>query len=251
MKKSVSLLLLLIMLMVGSACAPNAAEVQTPALESSSPTLLPTAPAALEPTAELTEPQVTKTAVSETGSDEQNQTVVYKIVPGESRVTYEVGETFINQNNRFAVAVGVTTEVRGEVYANLSNPPESSIGVIEVDISQFKSDSSRRDGVIRNQWLESARYPIARFEPLRVEGLPQSYSEATPYVFRVIGNLTVKNVTREVTFDITAQLSGDTLTGEATTTLLMSDFGVGPISILGVLNTEDEVKLAFDFVARP
>jgi|YNPMSStandDraft_1061717.scaffolds.fasta_scaffold00280_18 polyisoprenoid-binding protein YceI len=251
MKKSVSILFLLLVMMVGSACAPNAAEVSTPTLESSSPTPLPTMPATPEPTVELAESQVTETTVDETGSGEQNQTVIYKIVPGESRVTYEVGETFINQNNRFAVAVGVTTEVRGEVYANLSNPPESSIGVIEVDISQFKSDSSRRDGVIRNQWLESARYPIARFEPLRVEGLPQSYSEATPYAFRVIGNLTVKDVTREVAFDITAQLSGDTLTGTATTTLLMSDFGVGPISILGVLNTEDEVKLTFDFVARP
>lgn len=105
--------------------------------------------------------------------------------------------------------------------------------------------------MIRNQWLESARYPIARFEPLRIEGLPEAYSEATPYAFRVIGNLTVKDVTREVAFDITAQLNGETLTGKATTTILMSDFGVGPISILGVLNTEDEVKLTFDFVARP
>lgn len=251
MKKSIPLAFVLLMLMVVSACAPSAAEVQTPTVESSSPTLMPTAPATPEPTVEITDSQLTETPVGETGNGEQNQTVVFKIIPGESRVTYEVGETFINQNNRFAVAVGVTTEVRGEVYANLSNPPESSIGVIEVDISQFKSDSSRRDGVIRNQWLESARYPIARFEPLRVEGLPQSYSEATPYTFRVIGNLTVKDVTREVAFDITAQLSGDTLTGKATTTLLMSDFGVGPISILGVLNTEDEVKLTFDFVARP
>lgn len=250
MKKSIPLVFVLLVLMVVSACAPSAAEVQTPTVESSSPTLMPTAPATPEPTVEITDPQLTETPVGETGNGEQNQTVVFKIVPGESRVTYEVGETFINQNNRFAVAVGVTTEVRGEVYANLSNPPESSIGVIEVDISQFKSDSSRRDGVIRNQWLESARYPIARFEPLRVEGLPQSYSEATPYAFRVIGNLTVKDVTHEVAFDITAQLSGDTLTGKATTTLLMSDFGVGPISILGVLNTEDEVKLTFDFVAR-
>jgi polyisoprenoid-binding protein YceI len=251
MKKSIPLVFVLLVLMVVSACAPSAAEVQTPTVESSSPTLMPTALATPEPTVEITDSQLTETPVGETGNGGQNQTVVFKLVPGESRVTYEVGETFINQNNRFAVAVGVTTEVRGEVYANLSNPPESSIGVIEVDISQFKSDSSRRDGVIRNQWLESARYPIARFEPLRVEGLPQSYSEATPYAFRVIGNLTVKDVTREVAFDITAQLSGDTLTGKATTTLLMSDFGVGPISILGVLNTEDEVKLTFDFVARP
>jgi hypothetical protein len=31
----------------------------------------------------------------------------------------------------------------------------------------------------------------------------------------------------------------------------MSDFKIGPISIGGVLNTEDAVKIRFDFVARP
>jgi hypothetical protein len=30
----------------------------------------------------------------------------------------------------------------------------------------------------------------------------------------------------------------------------MSDFGFGPISIGGILNTEDEVKVKFVFVAR-
>jgi hypothetical protein len=41
------------------------------------------------------------------------------------------------------------------------------------------------------------------------------------------------------------------LVGEATTTILMSDFGVGPISVLGILNTEDEVKLTIELTARP
>jgi len=43
---------------------------------------------------------------------------------------------------------------------------------------------------------------------------------------------------------------GDSITGEASTVILMSDFGFGPISIGGILNTEDEVKLNFIFVAR-
>lgn len=250
MQKQVSLWFVLLILIL-AACAPNPAPQQNPTTESTLPAVVSTESPAPEPTAVTADPLPTETSQAEPAGGEQVETRVFKIVPGESRVTYEVGETFINQNNRFAIAVGVTSEVRGEVYANLTNPPESSIGVIEVDISQFRSDSSRRDGVIRNQWLESARFPIARFEPLRIEGLPEAYSEATPYAFRVIGNLTVKDVTREVAFDITAQLDGETLTGKATTTILMSDFGVGPISILGVLNTEDEVKLTFDFVARP
>jgi hypothetical protein len=50
---------------------------------------------------------------------------------------------------------------------------------------------------------------------------------------------------------VTAALRGDTLTGKATTTILLSQFGVGPISILSVLKTEDEAKITLEFVARP
>jgi len=31
----------------------------------------------------------------------------------------------------------------------------------------------------------------------------------------------------------------------------MSDFGFGPIQMAGVLGTENEVKINFEFVARP
>jgi len=41
------------------------------------------------------------------------------------------------------------------------------------------------------------------------------------------------------------------MSGEASTIILMSDFGVGPISILGILETEDEVKINFSFAANP
>ena len=61
----------------------------------------------------------------------------------------------------------------------------------------------------------------------------------------------MREITQPVTFDVTVSGTQNELTGEAGTTILMSDFGVGPISIAGILNTEDEVKRSFTFVARP
>jgi polyisoprenoid-binding protein YceI len=175
----------------------------------------------------------------------------YKIVPGESKVTYEVGETFLNQNNRFNLAKGVTTQVSGQIIGDKGNPASASMGEFQIDISQFKSDSDRRDGYIRNNGLESSKYPMAKFVPTKIETLPASYQEGTDTVIKVTGDLTIKQTTKPVTWDVTTKLVGDTLTGKATTELLMSDFKVGPISILGLLNTEDKVKLTFDFVAKP
>ena len=175
---------------------------------------------------------------------------VFTIIPGESSVTYEVGEVFINQDNAFNMAVGITPAISGEVFVDRENPQNSSIGPVTVDISQFTSDSQRRDNAIRERFLESAQFPNAVFNPTGIQGLPGSYQEGEPISFQVTGDLTVRDVTRPVTFDVTFVGDGNTMTGEATTLILMSDFGFGPISIAGILNTEDEVNVKLAFVAR-
>ncbi len=242
MKKTFIALTVLILLL--SACSPSptpqptatqaAAEMVPEA--TATPTQLPTA----------TEAQV---IVPETGSE--SELLLLTIDPEQSRVTYEVGETFINDNNRFQVAVGVTNTIEGEVYANPTNPPLSQIGTITINIRDFQSDSSRRDNVIRGQWLESEKYPLATFVPTEITNLPETYSPGETYSFTVTGELTVREITQTVSFEVTASYTGDVLSGNASTTILMSDFNVGPISIMGILNTEDEVKINFDFVAKP
>ena len=175
----------------------------------------------------------------------------YKIIPGESQLQYEVGEVFLNQDNRFNMAVGITTQVSGEITGDSQNPQEISFGTFTADISQFTSDSDRRDNAIQNRFLESARYPEVNFTITQVNGLPETYQEGEEIALQIVGDLTVRDVTKPTTFDAVVMLEGDTLSGEASTTILMSDFGFGPISIAGILNTEDEVKVTLNFVARP
>jgi polyisoprenoid-binding protein YceI len=215
----------------------------------------PTA-APVEPTptlVEVTQPpeQASPTQPDPPQPQAEASLTIYKIVPGESTVTYEVGETFFNQNNRFNLAVGVTPQVTGDIQVDTANPQNSKIGEVQVDVSQFKSDSGRRDGAIRSRFLQSATYPIATFTPTSFEGLPDTYTEGQEITFKVTGDLTIKEATKPVTFDVTVKLEGGTLTGTATTTILMSDFGVGPIELAGMLGTEDQVKLTMAFVARP
>jgi polyisoprenoid-binding protein YceI len=147
--------------------------------------------------------------------------------------------------------VGVTTDISGSVEIDTSNPAGSKVGTITVDISKLKSDSGSRDNTIRGRFLESTRFPTATFTSTAIEGLPSTYTEGQQISFKVTGDLTVHEITKPVTFDVTATLSSGSLTGTATATILMSDFGIGPIKMAGILGTEDEVKLTFNFVARP
>jgi polyisoprenoid-binding protein YceI len=193
----------------------------------------------------------TSTQAGDSTPASSGNNVVYKIVPGESVVTYEVGETFFNQNNRFALAIGTTTDINGEITIDEVNPQNSSIGPITIDVSKFTSDSSRRDRTIRDRFLQSSQYPIATFVPTAIEGLPGSYTPGQELSFKVTGDLTVKETTKPVTFDVTAKIVDGDLIGTATTTISLNEFGVGPVEIAGMLKTEDEAKLTLALVARP
>jgi polyisoprenoid-binding protein YceI len=178
-------------------------------------------------------------------------TLRYVIVPEETKVVYHVNEVFFREGNRFNVAVGTTSAVRGEIMIDRANPRNSRIGPFIVDISQFKSDSARRDNAIRERWLESARYPHAEFTPTAVEGLPVSYADGREIELVVRGNLKVREVVRSTTFAAKVKLEANTLTGNATTTIKMKDFGFDPPSILGILRTEDEARVEIRLVAKP
>ncbi len=175
----------------------------------------------------------------------------FVIVPGESQVIYRVGETLIRESNRFNVAVGVTGAVRGEVMIDRANPRASRVGPILVDISQFRSNSPRRDNAIRAQWLESARFPTAEFTPAGIDGLPAQYADGRDISVRIAGNLKIRDVVKPATFAATLRLSGQQLSGTATTKILMTDFGFDPPAIFGILRAQNEVEIEFHFMARP
>lgn len=175
----------------------------------------------------------------------------YVVVPAESQVVYHVNEVFFREGNRFNVAVGTTQSVRGEILIDRANPRNSRIGPFVVDISRFKSDSARRDNAIRERWLESSRFPNAEFTPTAVDGLPASYTEGREIELQVTGNLKVREVIRPVTFAAKVKLDAHALTGSATTTIKMRDFGFDPPSILGILRTEDEARIELRLVAKP
>ena len=173
----------------------------------------------------------------------------YQIDPEASEVRYEVGETFFN-NNTFAIAVGRTSGLAGEVLVDFENPSNSQVGEIVVNVSQFTSDENRRDNFIRRSGLESSIYPEARFVPNEIQGLPETVAVGDQLSLNILGDLTIKETTQPSTWDVTLTVEEDRLVGSATTQILMSDFGVGPIQI-PTLATEDEVNLFFDFVLVP
>ncbi len=227
--------------------APTVADA-APTAADAAPTTASAAPTAADaaPTTASAAPTTAATAAS--GGD---TVLTYAIVPEESQVSYAVGEVFINRNNQYNLAIGITQEISGSITLDRSAPRNSTVGPISIDISAFTSDSERRDNAIRGNWLESARFPIATFTPTQIEGLPETYTDGEELTLQITGDLLIRDVTKPVTFEVTGKIENETMSGTATTTIKMSDFGVEPPNILNVLRSEDDVKIEFKFVARP
>ena len=173
----------------------------------------------------------------------------YTIVPDASTARYKVDETFFGRG--LSTAVGTTSGISGDFYLDRQRVSASRIDTITVDISKLASDSSQRDNRIRRSWLESSTYPTATFVTRRLEGLSDTpYAEGQELTFTIVGDLTIRDVTRKVTWDARGQIVGDTFTGTATTQFNMTDFGFDPPEIAGVLKAENGVILELAIEAR-
>ncbi len=64
------------------------------------------------------------------------------------------------------------------------------------------------------------------------------------------GDLTVREVTNSVVFDVTATLNGDMITGIATSEFLMSSFGVDPPRMTNLFTVGDNTVIRVEFVAQ-
>jgi polyisoprenoid-binding protein YceI len=175
---------------------------------------------------------------------------LFKIDPAHSEASYSVQETIL-QTIEGRKVVGKTKGISGTFLFDSANPSNSQLGKITIDVEHLTSDSNLRDDRIRTSFLESSNYPEAVFIPEKLVNFPEKLGPNRSYAFQIEGYLTAKQTTAKTTWSATISMQGNNLVGTASTTIYMSTFGVGPISVAGLLETKDEMKLAIDFVAIP
>ena len=146
--------------------------------------------------------------------------------------------------------VGLTDQVSGQLTLDFSGAPQITSGEFQVDISTLKSDQNRRDNRIRTEWLQSATFPVASFKATGLQNAPASYTEGEEVTFQLAGDLTVREITQPVVFDVKATLQGDTITGTATTAFLMSQFGVDPPAMGNMFTVGDNTVVTLTLVAK-
>lgn len=127
-----------------------------------------------------------------------------------------------------------TTAVTAQL--SMGDTPESITGTVTVAVTGLASDNTDRDEHM-HEAIASKSFPEATYTFTSVTANDQGYA--------IEGTMTLHGVSKPVTLQATLTDSGDTLAMKGSGTILMSDFGIEPPTLL-FLTVRDQVDLAFD-----
>ncbi len=191
----------------------------------------------------VTLPEVNVTDNTGTGATATSSAQTWTLSKGSAK--FETDETL--RGNPFHV-VGETSSIGGDISFDAATGALS--GLIRVDGSTIKTDSTQRDGAIARLILHTtdADKRFITFAPKSVANVPPDPTLDTDYTFNLTGTLTANGVSKDVTWTVTGRAaSGGTITGVAKTTVKRGDFGLVIPNIPFVANVSENVDLTLNF----
>lgn len=169
----------------------------------------------------------------------------WRVAAGEDvYVGYRIKETFGGDTVK-KDAVGRTPAVSGTMTISGTTVESASI---KADLRELASNRSTRDNYIKNNGLESAKFPEATFVLSKPIELPSVARGETVNV-DAPGTLTVHGVANPVTIPLEARWNGNTIEVVGTTPIVLADYGIAAPST-SVVSVDDngsmELKLTFE-----
>lgn len=176
------------------------------------------------------------------------ETVTLVVVPEKSEVRYRVREQlagFDLPND----AIGRTKAITGQIVGKRSDGSiDSANSKFVVDVRTLRSDQGARDNFIQRTPLQSSQYPNVTFVPTSAPGLPLLVPDSGSATFQLMGDLTIRDVTKPVTWQASCQLESNQTEGKctATTSFIFADFSLEQPRVARVLSIDDKITLEVD-----
>ncbi len=164
----------------------------------------------------------------------------WKIDPAHSAAQFAVKHMMVS------TVRGHFGTMNGAIDYDPADPAKAKV-VAEVDVTSIDTRNGKRDDHLRSaDFFDAANHPKLKFESTRIERLGDG--------LRMIGNLTIRGVTREVVFDVEGPAPpintgrGIRSGATATTTISRKDFGMTWNRAIeaGGVTVGDEVTLTVD-----
>ena len=173
----------------------------------------------------------------------------YRVVAERSAARYRVREQLAGISFP-SDAVGTTSAIDGSVSFDAQGRVRPSDSRLTVDLRMLRSDRDRRDSYVRRNTLETERHPTAVFTPSEVRGLPSPLPQTGTASLELIGDLTIRETTRRLTWEATATFNGREVGVQAKTSFRFADFGLSIPRVASVLSVEDTIRLETDLLLQ-
>ncbi|MBN1991071.1 MAG: YceI family protein [Anaerolineae bacterium] len=204
-------------------------------------------PEAAAPTATVVLMEETAIETEPAPSDE-TAPIIFEIVPAESEARFYIDEVLRGDP---ITVMGVTNQVAGQFALAPANLAATQMGAIQVNARTLATDNQFRNRAIKNRILLTDDYEFITFRPTELNGLPASGAVGETYTFQVTGELSITDVTRPTTFEVTATaVSESRIQATATTDFLYTDFDLFIPDVPAVDTVDDQVRLEIEFVAE-
>ena len=159
----------------------------------------------------------------------------------ESIVGYRVEEILFGQDTE---AVGRTSSVTGSLTVAGTQVNKAEFAV---EMGTIQSDSGRRDGQFNGRIMDVATYPTATFTLTSPIELPNNAASGDVINTSATGDLTLRGLTKPVTFDVQAQVKGQTFTVVGNIRIVFDEWGI-PEPGFGNITVEPDGLLEFALV---
>ena len=188
-----------------------------------------------------------------TAAEPQTAVAKYQIDKSSSRFTVRAFASgmlsALGHSPTFAIR-----DFRGEADFDAAAPGQASLRIeiraesLEVTDEIKSKDRREMESMMNEKVLESSKYTAIVFASTEVkaESLGEGRLKAA-----MQGDLTLRGVTRRIPVAAQVTISGDMMRAYGEFSLLQSDYGIPLVSVAGgALKLKDELKFAFDIVAR-
>jgi polyisoprenoid-binding protein YceI len=173
--------------------------------------------------------------------------VRYVVAPAGNEARYRVREQLANlpfPND----AVGVTQKVSGGIVIDANGQPVPTQSRILVDVSDLTTDQQMRDNFIRRNTLQTEQYPTVEVVPTSFRGLPAGpLPTSGRHTFELVANVKIRDVTRSVVWNVTADFAPGRVSGNADTRFLFSEFELTQPQVARVISVASAIGLEYDF----
>lgn len=154
--------------------------------------------------------------------------VRFRIQPESSEITFKATSRFQNADGRFH-------RFRGDVVVDPASLGAARV-LVTVEAASIDTGITRRDNHLRDEdFFHVERFPSITFQSLRVEG-------AAPRLM-VVGWLTMRGVTREVTVPVEVDIAAGKLAVRGAFAINRQQYGVSYNSFWNPI--DDTVRIAF------